>query len=523
MLNTYVKLFVKIISERFLRNLMIKVKKIIKKILPTLIHIIVTLFFLFLATAIGLLFKHVGFSETNIVIIYILAILIIACLSKGYVYGITSAIAATFSFNFFFTEPVYTFNVNDAGYIVTFAVMAITAIITSTLTSKIKQNVEKAKAKEIEANALYKLTSNIVDAKDIVDIISTGIRVVSETFKCNAACVYFAKTPVYIKQKGTEQFFSKIDNVDILKKKAEFSRNGEEKGNEYWDYIIYEREEILGFLRLPKETAETLNDFQKKLLHSMIESLGLAMDSYISKEAKIILREETAKERYRSNLLRAISHDIRTPLSGIIGTSEMLMNITKNDMLSYEYAKEINSDAIWLHSLVENILSLTRLRDGNIALKKQSEAIEEIIGTAIARLKKQYPECNITVTVPNDLLFVPMDAKLIEQVFINLMDNAVKYNGSNVKIEIEVYEEDKNAVVKVSDNGKGIKSQDLAHLFETFYKSDNKSEIGKKGVGLGLSICETIIKAHSGTISAKNRENKKGAEFCFKLPLKDMQ
>lgn len=479
----------------------------------------ISVLFLLLATAVGYLFEYIDFPETNIVIVYLLAVLITASLTKGYVYGIATAVVATFAFNFFFTAPLYTFAVDDLSYVFTFAVMTVTSVITSTLTTKIKQNAEKARIKAEEAKALYSLTNRLTDAKDIEDIAGIGVKTVSEIFNCNTAILFFGEAPLYIMQTGNEQKHIEIDNIEILKKKAELAQSGESEESEFRDYYIYGRESVLGLLRFSKEKAEAFSDIQVKLLHSMIENLSLATDSYLSRESKIKSREETEREKYRSNLLRAISHDIRTPLSGIMGTSEMLMNMTENDDERRKLASEINSDANWLHSLVENILSLTRLRDGNININKQPEALEEIIGSAVGRIKKRYAGIKINVTVPDKLVLVPVDAKLIEQVLLNLLDNAVKYAGEQAEIVIEVAFEGNYAVVSVSDNGMGLRTQDIPNLFKLFYKGKARTAAGNKGVGLGLAICETAIAAHGGTITADNRKNIKGAVFRFTLPL----
>ena len=186
----------------------------------------------------------------------------------------------------------------------------------------------------------------------------------------------------------------------------------------------------MGLIRIPKETAQIMSEAQQRLLHSMIESVAMAMDRLSTSEQHIKAREEAVQERYRSNLLRAISHDLRTPLSGIMGTSEMLMDMIKPADFRYSLVKGIHADAEWLHSLVENILNLTRLQDGKLVLDKEMEAVEEVIGSAVERITVRLPEHEITVTVPDELLLVPMDARLIEQVIINLLDNAIKRSPS---------------------------------------------------------------------------------------------
>jgi two-component system sensor histidine kinase KdpD len=255
----------------------------------------------------------------------------------------------------------------------------------------------------------------------------------------------------------------------------------------------------------------------------MIESTSLAMDRYRSAEQRIKLREEAVQERYRSNLLRAISHDLRTPLSGIMGTSEMIMGMTQKDDPRYSLAEGIHKDADWLHSVVENILSLTRLHDGKLIINKQLEAVEEIIGVAVNHVMQRSPEHEIGVSVPNDLLLVPMDAKLLEQVLVNLLDNAAKHTTPEEEISVSVTEDKEThmAVFTVKDRGTGITADDLPNIFQAFYTSHSKRADVGHGVGLGLAICDAIIRAHDGSIEAHNRKDGRGAEFIFRLPMED--
>jgi two-component system sensor histidine kinase KdpD len=266
------------------------------------------------------------------------------------------------------------------------------------------------------------------------------------------------------------------------------------------------------------DDSNNLSERAQKLLMAMIESTAMAMDRFRTAEERIHYREESEQERYRGNLLRAISHDLRTPLSGIMGTSEMIMDMSQKADPRYELADGIWKDADWLHSLVENILNLTRLEDGRLALQKQLEAVEEIIGSAIAHVAKRAPEYEINVNIPDELILVPMDAKLIVQVLVNLLDNAIKHTSPKRSISVNVEKNDTFAVFCVSDSGEGIAKDDLPNIFKMFYTSKNNAADAKRGVGLGLPICDAIVKAHGGTISAHNNTDG-GAEFKFTLPL----
>ncbi|EGO64100.1 sensor histidine kinase [Acetonema longum] len=255
--------------------------------------------------------------------------------------------------------------------------------------------------------------------------------------------------------------------------------------------------------------------------------IALAANHFRTVRQRTRVTEEILRERFRGNLLRSISHDLRTPLAGIIGTSEMLMNMTAQNDRRYPLIAGIHKDADWLHSLVENILSLTRLQDGKPVLNKQKEAAEEVVGAAIHHISRYYPEYEITVQVPDELLLIPMDARLIRQVLINLLDNAVKHTALQDEISVSVTTDQEDlqnnmyAVFAVRDRGNGIADSELPHIFQMFYTSRVKPDDAQPGIGLGLPICDAVVKAHGGSIMARNRTDGPGAEFIFKLPLEN--
>ncbi len=483
----------------------------------------VTLLFLILATVLGGMFALEHIHPTNIVVLYIFSVLLIARFTDGHFYGIAGAVSSILMFNWFFTEPYYTLKVNDPTYIITFAIMSITAVMTSALTTKVKQAAQEAKEKEAESNALYQLTNHLTDAEDVHAITAITVKTVSKILSANAACICFDENgepePTFIQQKsdGT-QVRRELECGSEIQKRMEGLHTSFDAGKEFYDFPIYGSNTILAVLRIPKEAAEEISEAQTRLLHSIIESTALALERFQSLQSQAKIREEATQERYRGNLLRAISHDLRTPLSGIMGTSEMLMGMTDKEDPRYDMAEGIYKDADWLHALVENILNLTKLQDGRLTLYKQPEVVEEVIGVALTVMEKRFPDREISVTTPDDLLMVPMDARLISQVLVNLLDNAVKHTPAGKKIDISVSKEKDEVRFVVSDQGYGIADEDLPHIFQTFYTTRGKSADAQRGVGLGLSICQSIVEAHGGYIVAENKEDG-GARFTFTLPL----
>lgn len=440
------------------------------------------------ATAVGQLFRLAGFPETNIVVVYLLAVLLCARFTTGYVYGLAVSVLSTFAFNYFFTAPYHSLAVYDPSYLITFLIMTLVSLLTSALTFRVKKNAREAAQRESEAQALYALTNRLTEAESTEDIARTTEESIRGMFGLHA---------------------------DIRWLDGSFGPGSEEGA----DWPIAGREGPLGVLRLPAEEARGLGDIQKKLLRAMLECMALAMDRFRAAQEQLRYREEAEHERYRGNLLRAISHDLRTPLSSIMGAGEMIRDMSQKGDPRYELAQGIWDDAEWLHSLVENILNLTRLEDGRLALQKQPEAVEEIIGNALEHIEKRAPGREIAVDIPDELLLVPMDARLIVQVLVNLLDNAVKHTDPDQEIRIAVRKGNAEAVIHVADRGTGIPEEDLPHIFQMFYTSTRHPADAKRGMGLGLAICDAIVKAHGGTIRAENRQGG-GAAFQFTLPLK---
>ena len=227
---------------------------------------------------------------------------------------------------------------------------------------------------------------------------------------------------------------------------------------------------------------------------------------------------EADKEKLRANLLRAVSHDLRTPLPGIIGSSSSYLEnypeLSEEDRT--ELVTNIKEDSQWLLNMVENLLTVTRIKANDAdKVKKTPEVVEEVVSEAILRLRKRLPDIKIRVNMPNDFLMLSMDPTLIEQVLINLMENACIHSGSSEPIDLIISETPDHISFTVRDYGRGISEKQLPYIFEG-QQTMSESTDGHKGIGIGLSICKTIIQAHDGKITASNLS--RGAEFTFTLP-----
>lgn len=228
---------------------------------------------------------------------------------------------------------------------------------------------------------------------------------------------------------------------------------------------------------------------------------------------------EAEKEKMRANLLRAISHDLRTPLTSIIGSASSYLEqgafLTDSD--KSHLVETISDDAQWLLHMVENLLSVTRINDQTASVKTIPEPLEEVVSSALQRFHKRLPDARVHVQIPADFIMIPMDATLIEQVLINLLENAVYHSGSSLPIDLSVDLDRSQAYFHVRDYGLGIQPNTLDTLFDGYTSTQNRSSDSHKGMGIGLSICRTIINAHHGQIFAANHSD--GAELTFTLPL----
>ncbi len=245
-----------------------------------------------------------------------------------------------------------------------------------------------------------------------------------------------------------------------------------------------------------------------------------ALTTQIKRQEQI--RLEVEKEKMRGNLLRAVSHDIRTPLTSIMAAASIL--VENEEELSGDqkrgFAEDIRSEAQWLIRIVENLLSITRIDNdkGDARIVTQEELVEEVVSSAVMKFRKRYPDVAVSVEAPDEMLMVPMDGILIEQVLVNLMENAAVHGKTTTEICVRVTDADEQICISVLDDGQGIREAVTDRVFDGGLRSETETSTdSKRNMGIGLSVCKTIVLAHKGTIRAENREQG-GAQFSFWLP-----
>lgn len=486
-----------------------------------------------IATCVALSLNEAEVMNDNIFGVYMLAVAIISVATDSYIWGVLASFGGVIGVNFFFTFPYFALNFSLAGYPVTFTIMLGMAILASFLTAKVKTAAIISAEGKKRAETLNEMSKAILTASDLDTIAELAVAYFYETNQCSV--VIYIGSPLNPQKASMKIAREEDENIlnSILEKQVAFVayESGVPKGadidqgsqNCKGTYIpIVAQSKIYGVVGFIFDDTKQMVEENYNFIDVMISQTILALQKLDMTEKAQAILLETEKEKMRSNLLRAVSHDLRTPLTGIIGSASTLLE--NGSMISEDTSKkmltDIQQDAEWLVHMVENLLSVTRISGGTTNLKKQDEIVEEVVGEAVARIRKRFPQAAVNVKVPDELLIVPMDATLIEQVLINLIENSIRHSGSSLPISLKVTKKKSGAVFTVSDQGKGIDPARIPDIFDG--KPNSGSSDSSRGIGIGLSICKSIILAHDGKIFAENNLNG-GASFIFVLPMKGEQ
>ncbi|MFA6840782.1 MAG: ATP-binding protein [Sphaerochaetaceae bacterium] len=476
---------------------------------------------LFVATIINIFMLNTESVASNASEIYVLAVLLTSLWTNGFIWGLIASIFGVFGTNYFFTYPYFAFNFTISGYPVTFVSMLLVAMITSTLAAGLKEQMSLTKAREQKTRQLNEVSQQLLKVQSSKETAELACHWLSN-FLGRATRFYL--DPVSFIQEGTIG-----EDVDELHE-AGIVRNifatGESAVSAFSYSPLTSRENVIAVIAilstkdLPPISKETEN-----FLQLIFSQFVMVLERQHLEDDRQMIVMEQQKERMRGNLLRAISHDLRTPLTGIIGASSAILDnrgkIDAQDM--FHLVSDINTDAMWLLRMVENVLSVTRIdNEAATKLHKSTEPIEEVVSQAVQKTKKHFPACKLQVKVPDEFIMAYMDSTLIEQVVINLIENAIRHSESTEPIEVSVEVSDDNHVqFSVRDHGKGIAAEELPILFEGFSIRNNEKNDSSRGLGIGLSICKSIILAHGGTISGTNAPDG-GALFTFNIPMEKL-
>ena len=445
------------------------------------------------ATMICLLFSHWHFTDSNIIMVYILGVLLTSIATSHVVYSMISSIASVFIFNYFFTRPRFSFAAYDTGYPVTFIVMFLTAFISGTLAVRYKEQAAQA------AKVSYR-TRILFDANQMISKAQTKDEIIQAT----AAQV--------VKLLGRKIIIVDTEHDDYKKDKR------------YEYHVLHVNERQYGVVGIEAKE-EPLDAFENGILLSILGECALALEN----EKNAREKEEAAilakSEQLRANMLRTISHDLRTPLTSISGNASNLLNNgdSFDSETKYQLYSDIYDDSIWLINLVENLLYATRIDEGRMVLQTSTELLSDVIEEAIRHVNRKAAKHQISVEYENELCLVRVDARLVIQVVINIVDNALKYTKSGTSIKILTSEAENNMVeVVIADMGNGISEEEKQYVFDKFYCGERKVVDNRRSLGLGLYLCKAIVEAHGGNIWVEDNEPQ-GARFIFTLPMEELK
>lgn len=486
-----------------------------------------------LATAIGFVFEYFNINDANIVTVYILAVLIISVTMSERWYGLASPVVCVFLYNFLFTKPFYTFKAYGSDYPITFIVMLIAACITSSLAVKIKRNSVRSAETAFRTQILFDTNRLLQQTDSVSGIVSVTANQLLKLSDMDIVfyCAENEKLDEPIIYGNIPYAYMSAYISDKERKAAEWTfRNNKSCGIStavfpdvkclYLPASINNK--VYGVVGIVIGNSD-FDDFEKSIVSSILGECALALENMQNlreKEQAAILAKN---EQLRANLLRSISHDLRTPLTSISGNAGILIS-NGNDISSEQKNRlytDIYDDSLWLINLVENLLSVTRIEDGTMKLRKNAELIDEVISEAISHLGRKTEEHKIIVGQSEEFLMANIDAHLIIQLVMNIVDNAIKYTPEDSEIRIYSYKEDGFIVTEISDNGYGIPDSVKPKVFDMFYTAETKIADSRRSMGLGLALCKSIVTAHGGTISV--HDNKPvGAVFRFTLPAEEV-
>lgn len=481
------------------------------------------------ATIIGLLFSRWGFTEANIIIVYILGVLIIAVITEGRVYSLASSVASVLVFNFFFTDPKLTFLAYDNGYPATFLIMFTVAFIASSLVKKLKRNAKEAELAALRAGVLLdtnQILQKVDTDEEIIEAIAAQlIKLLNRDIIVYELADKGLKEPLFFpseKGKSSEEYLTDQERaaaVWVFENNTHAGASTDSFADAKCLYLAVRfNDRVFGVIGIDLQKGR-LNSFENSIMLSVLGECALALENgrnYREKEKASVLAKN---EQLRADLLRAISHDLRTPLTSIFGNASNL--IFDGDSFEEEAKKviyeAIYDDSMWLINLVENLLAVTRLEDGRMALSMSPQLMDEVISEALSHVDKKRTSHKINFDEREDFLFVNMDARLMVQVIINIVDNALKYTPPGSEINIATDRVQDKAIVEIADNGPGISDEDKTKIFDMFYCGNNSVADSRRSIGLGLYLCKTIVSAHGGTIEVRDNVPK-GTVFRIILP-----
>ncbi len=478
----------------------------------------------FICTLVASLMYPTGFAPANIIMTYLVGIVLVAT-RYGRSASVTASVASVLTFDFFFVPPFLTFHVSDTEYLITFAVMLLVAITISGMTARIQNQAEAARERERRSTSLYEMSREFASSGDVPQLARIAARHLETLFASRVVLLLPDENNVF-QTHGSEEATGVFTDQEMAVARWVYD-HGQAAGlgtqtlpgssGIYLPLLTPQgKTGVLGIY--PIQTRQLFSPDQMHLLETFANQTALAIERAQLTDATERAQMQIETERMRNSLLSSVSHDLRTPLAAITGAvSSLLQPGHQLDAHGLELAQVAYEEAERLNRLVGNLLEMTRLESGSVKVEKEWQPLEEVVGTTLLRLDSALKNHPLHTTLPDDLPLVPIDGVLIEQVLVNLLENAIKYTPVGSPIDLRAWHSGSDVYVEVADRGAGLPSGEEERIFDKFYRV-RPATTG--GVGLGLAICRAVIEAHGGRIWASNRTGG-GAAFRFTLPLGD--
>ena len=506
----------------------------IRPAFPTVRELFLTVGILAAATIIGWVFLRLGFANANIIMVYLLGVLLTSAFTSGYTCGVLSAFLSVILFNYFLTEPRLSLTAYGSKYPVTFAAMFAAALLTGTLAAKLKAHAQLSARDAYRTKLLFDMNRQLQKAEtpdEVYQMTATQIQKLMQ----RDVLIYPAQGDTLLggnvyPADGSSPHSAAMDDreQDVIRwvwqnrKRTGATTDTFPKANRLY-LAIRTGQQVYGVIGIPMGKQTQPDAFTSSVLFSILGECALALESLRNAEEKEKAAVLAKNEQLRANLLRSISHDLRTPLTSISGNADTLLHSYNvlDEQTRKQIFTDIYDDAQWLTGLVENLLSITKISDGSVKLRLSDQVVDDIVSESLRHIDRRSAEHHITADCGDVPLLVRVDAVLIMQVLINLVNNAIKYTpaGSNIRVTAALRED--AVEICVSDDGHGIPDELKERVFEMFFTGSNPIGDSRRSLGLGLTLCQAIIRAHHGKMTLKDN-SPHGCIFSFTLPLSEV-
>ena len=501
---------------------------------PATRDLLLTVGILAAATIVGWVFLQLGFANANIIMVYLLGVLLTSAFTSGYTCGVLSAFLSVILFNYFLTEPRLSLAAYGSKYPITFVVMFTAALLTSTLAAKLKAHAQLSARDAYRAKLLFDMNRQLQKAEtpeEVYQMTATQIQKLMQrdVLICPAQGDTLLDGIVYPVDGSCPHSISEDEQEpDVIhwvwqnRRRAGATTETFPKAKRLY-FAICTWQQVYGVIGILMEKQTQPDAFTSSILFSILGECALTLESLRNADEKEKAAVLAKNEQLRANLLRSISHDLRTPLTSISGNADTLLHCydVLDDQTRKQIFSDIYDDAQWLIGLVENLLSITKIANGNVKLHLSDQVVDDIISEALRHIDRRSAEHHITMNCGEIPLLVRVDAGLIMQVLINLVNNAIKYTPAGSTIQITAIQRGNAAEICVSDNGTGIPDELKERVFEMFFTGSNPTSDSRRSLGLGLSLCQAIVHAHHGKMTLKDNLPH-GCIFSFTVALSEV-